>query len=65
MLPVALQQKHVIKPNLAGCLKMDAMVTGICRSVPKKDLLSKLQHKLTILYSSLTSFEKGQIGRYV
>ena len=67
MSPVASQQKHVIKANLAKCLKMVAMVTDICRSVPKRIyfLFSKLQHKVTILYSSLTSFAKCQIGMSV
>ena len=64
MSPVASQQKHVIKANLVRCLKMIAiyMVTGICRSVLKKDLFFKLQHKVTILYSSLTSFKNVKLA---
>ena len=33
---VAWQRKRGIKANLAGCLKIVAMVTGMCRSVPKR-----------------------------
>ena len=33
---VAKQRKHGIKTNLARCLQMVAMVTGMCRSVPKR-----------------------------
>ena len=43
---------------------MVAMVTGMCRSVPKEDLFYKLPHKEIILPNTLTSFEKCQINVY-
>ena len=35
---------------------MVSMVTGMCRSVPKKDLFYKLPYKVTILRNTETSF---------
>ena len=41
---------------------MVAMVTDMCRSVPKRIFFYKLQHKVTILKNSLTSFEKCMVS---